>query len=91
MNKAIPNISTVAALAFAEQSAQVEARRRDFGLAARRNTLALLATAIRKNETELIAAMAADFGKPEAEVILMENLPVMQEIRHASRHLRRWM
>ena len=91
MNKAIPNMSTVAALAFAEQSAQVEARRSDFGLAARRDALAQLATAVRKNETELIAAMAADFGKPEAEVILMEILPVMQEIRHASRHLRRWM
>ena len=78
-------------LAFAGQSAGVVARRQDFGLPERRAALARLAKAVRENEVALTAAMAADFGKPEAEVILTELLPVMQEIRHASRHLRRWM
>lgn len=78
-------------LAFARQHAGIAARRQDFGLAARRTALATLATAIRQNEAALIAALAQDFGKPEAEVILTEILPVLQEIRHTSRNLRRWM
>ncbi len=78
-------------MAFAGQSAGVVARRQNFGLAERRKALARLAAAIRQNEAALITAMVADFGKPEAEVILTELMPVMQEIRHASRHLRRWM
>lgn len=80
-----------AAAAFAAQNAEVVARRRDFGRAQRRDALDRLAAAIWQNEAALIAAMATDFGKPEAEVILTELVPVMQEIRHASRHLRRWM
>jgi aldehyde dehydrogenase (NAD+) len=80
-----------AAAAFAAQRARVVARRHAFGLAERQDALDRLATAIRQNEAALIAAMATDFGKPEAEVILTELVPVMQEIRHASRHLRRWM
>lgn len=80
-----------AAAAFACQSASIVERRQTFGLAERQDALDRLATAIRQNEAALIAAMATDFGKPEAEVILTELVPVMQEIRHASRHLRRWM
>ena len=37
------------------------------------------------------AALAADLGKPEAETRLTEILPVQAEIRHALRHLKRWM
>ncbi len=37
------------------------------------------------------AAGAADFCRPEAEVDLTEVLPVVSEIRHTIRHLRRWM
>ena len=81
----------IIAQAFAGQTAGVAARRLGFGLAERRDALTRLAAAIRKNETALVAAMATDFGKPEAEVILTELVPVLQEIRHASRHLRRWM
>lgn len=77
--------------AFAAQKTGVLARRKGFGLAARRDALTRLAEAIRRNESALVAAMAQDFGKPESEVILTEFLPVLQEIRHASRHLRRWM
>lgn len=77
--------------AFSTQVAGLAARRRAFGLVERRQALSRLAAAIRRNEAALIAAMADDFGKPEAEVVLTEILPVLQEIRHASRHLRRWM
>lgn len=84
-------IADQVALAFAAQSAGTVARRQDFGLAERRDALARLKAAITRHEAALVAALAADFGKPEAEVILTEVMPVLQEIRHASRHLRRWM
>lgn len=77
--------------AFEAQRAGIFTRRQDFGLAERRAALKDLAAAIRNNETEIIAAVAKDFGKPGAEVILTEILPVLQEIRHTSRQLRRWM
>lgn len=77
--------------AFAHQRAGMVARRHTFGLRERRAALDDLAAAIKQNEAALVAAMAADFGKPKAEVILSEFIPAMQEIRHASRHLRRWM
>jgi aldehyde dehydrogenase (NAD+) len=77
--------------AFAAQRAKVEERRLQFGLTERRAALDKLARAIRQREAAIIAALQQDFGKPEAETILSEILPVMQEIRHTSRHLRRWM
>lgn len=76
---------------FAAQKAKSDERRISFGLAERREALARLANAIREFEPEITAAMAQDFGKPEAEVFLSEILPLMQEIRHSRRHLRRWM
>ena len=76
---------------FAAHAAQVMARRRDFGYAARRKLLHALARTIRAEEAAICAALAADFGKPAAEVILTEILPVGQEIRHTLRHLRGWM
>ncbi len=79
------------AAAFSSQRAGVEARRLSFGLAERRAALARLGKAVAARQQDLIEAMAQDFGKPEAEVILTEILPVLQEIRHSSRHLRRWM
>lgn len=77
--------------AFDTQTAGIAARRQDFDLTKRRDALARLGTAIRENEDALIRAMATDFGKPASEVILTEFIPIMQEIRHTSRHLRRWM
>ncbi len=91
MDDSAASIADQAARAFAGQTAGVAARRQDFGLRARRDALARLADAIRRNEAALIAALSEDFGKPAAEVILTELIPVMQEIRHTSRHLRRWM
>lgn len=81
----------VISAAFAAQRAKVEERRLAFGLGERRDALRRLADAIRKHEGAIIAALQQDFGKPEAETILSEILPVMQEIRHTARHLRGWM
>lgn len=81
---------TVAA-AFAAQRAGAEARRASFDLAARRAALARLRDAVIAFQPRIIQALAQDFAKPKAEVILTEILPLLQEIRHARRNLRRWM
>ncbi|MBX3520863.1 MAG: aldehyde dehydrogenase family protein [Xanthobacteraceae bacterium] len=77
--------------AFAAQRVKAAERRLTFGYAERRAALEKLADAVRRYEPEIFAAFAADFGKPEAEVIFTEILPVTQEIRHTLKHLRRWM
>jgi len=80
-----------AAAAFAAQAAMRDARRLSFGLKERRAALSSLARALRRHERAIIAALDQDFGKPAPEVMLTEILPVMHEIRHARRHLARWM
>lgn len=77
--------------AFDLQYAGVEERRLTFGLAERRAVLAKLRDVIIRYETDISSAIAQDFGKPPTEVLLTEILPVLQEIKHASRNLRRWM
>ncbi|ASJ73279.1 aldehyde dehydrogenase family protein [Granulosicoccus antarcticus] len=91
MTEPASSIPEPIAAAFAHQRAGIVARRQDFGLAERRDALVRLAAAIKENEQALVTALAKDFGKPEAEVILTELMPVLQEIRHTLRHLRRWM
>jgi aldehyde dehydrogenase (NAD+) len=76
---------------FSTLKAGNDARRRSFGLAERRAALDKLADMVRRNEAAIVAALAADLGRPEAEAILMDYLNTLQEIRHARRHLRRWM
>lgn len=76
---------------FAAQKAGVEQRRLHFGLRERRSALQALAHAIQRHESDIVAALAQDFAKPAAEVRLTEILPVLQEIRHACRHLPGWM
>lgn len=68
-----------------------DARRLSFGLTERRRVLDRLAAVVRRNEGAIIAALRSDLGRPEAETILSDYLPVLQEIAHARRHLRRWM
>jgi aldehyde dehydrogenase (NAD+) len=77
--------------AFAAMKAGNDARRTGFGLVERRAALDRLADAVRRNEAAIIAALRSDLGRPEAETILTDYLPVLQEIAHARRHLRRWM
>ncbi|WP_137112747.1 aldehyde dehydrogenase family protein [Rhodobacter sp. SY28-1] len=79
------------ATVFATMRAGNAQRRLSFGLAERRAALDRLADVVRRNEAALIAALATDLGRPEAEAILSDYLPVLQEIAHARRHLRRWM
>lgn len=77
--------------AFEAQRAGNARRRATFGLAERRAALDRLAAAIRAHERALVAALHADLGRPEAETLLIDYLTVLQDIRHARRHLRSWM
>jgi len=60
-------------------------------VAERRAKLARLAAAIAARRGEIAAAAHADFRKPAAEVELSEVHAMLAEIRHARRHLGRWM
>lgn len=81
---------TIASLLDAQRRL-VPARRTGFGLAERRAVLDRLRGMILAHRAEIIAAIAADFGKAATETELSELLPVLQEIAHARRNLRRWM
>jgi coniferyl-aldehyde dehydrogenase len=75
-------------------SAQREAfaSERDPAFAVRRDRLDRLATLIDAGEAEIVAAIGADFGaRPAQETRLAELFIVTAGIRHARRHLRRWM
>ena len=75
---------------FETQCRLVPERRLSFDPAARKEALEALRRAILAHEDQIINALARDFGKPEAEVILTEILPVLSEIRLAQRRLRSW-
>lgn len=55
------------------------------------NRLKTLKQAILAHREDIIAAGAADFNKPAAEVELTEILPVIAEINSILRQLRRWL
>ena len=57
----------------------------------RMETLKKLRDIILKYETRLIKAMQADMAKPEIEAAGGEIWFVLEEIRYAMRHLKRWM
>ncbi len=76
---------------FEAQRAGVAARRAGFGLAERRAALDRLRATILAQRDAIVAAIQSDFGKAPTETELSEILPVLQEIAHARRHLRRWM
>lgn len=60
--------------------------------AERDRRLAVLETMLRDNATALAHAVSADFGhRPAHETRLLELFPSLQAIKHARRHLRRWM
>jgi coniferyl-aldehyde dehydrogenase len=76
---------------FAAQRAAFAAER-DPPLAVRRDRLDRLDALIDANEPEIVAAVAADFGARAAqETRLAELFMVTVGIRHARRHLSRWM
>lgn len=66
-------------------------RRETFGLRSRRAALLALERAILRHRGDIRAALAADLGRDPAETDLVDILPVLAEIRHARRHLWRWM
>lgn len=76
---------------FQRQQAAQFAGRANFAHGARIAQLDRLSQTIRRLENDIVAACGADFRKPLAEVKLTEILPVLQEIRHTRRHLKRWM
>jgi aldehyde dehydrogenase (NAD+) len=76
---------------FVRLQAGSVARRSSFDLPARRAALERLGAMVHAHKADIAAAIAADMGKPETEVDLVEILPVLAEISHARRHLRRWM
>ena len=58
---------------------------------ARRTMLKRLWQAVLNHEDVLVKAMHEDLRKPATEVHLHEMYPVKAEIKHAVKHLRRWM
>ena len=58
----------------------------------RRDRLQRLLALTQRHEAEIVAAAAADFGqRAPADTLLGDLLPTLSAIRHAQRHLRRWM
>jgi coniferyl-aldehyde dehydrogenase len=76
---------------FAAQRAAFEAERYPT-LETRRDRLRRLGDVGTRNETAIVAAIAADFGtRPAQETRLAELFMVEVGVRHALRHLPRWM
>lgn len=57
----------------------------------RKATLQRLLEVFEAQTPNMIEACRLDYQKPEAEVILTEIFPVVHEIKHALKHLKKWM
>jgi aldehyde dehydrogenase (NAD+) len=75
---------------FASLRAQVPALRAA-DVAARRQRLGRLADWLTKHRGDIQQALYQDFKKPPAETDLTEIWPSLTEIKHTSRHLKRWL
>lgn len=77
--------------------AQLDAQRAAFSRGApeyqrRMEALASLRDGVRARQEELVRAVSEDFaGRAREETLLLELLPFYDQIRHARRHLKRWM
>ncbi|PZD97357.1 aldehyde dehydrogenase family protein [Paenibacillus sambharensis] len=60
-------------------------------VAFRKQQLCLLYDAVRKNEQEVTEAVRKDFGKPEIETFVTEIGFLLAEIRHAIKHIDKWV
>ncbi len=61
-------------------------------LQARLDRLRRLRTAVTENEAQFEAAISADFGhRSTVETVIAETMLVLGEIKHAAKHLKRWM
>tara|TARA_R110002012_G_C11657479_1_gene611885 strand:+ start:3339 stop:3845 length:507 start_codon:yes stop_codon:yes gene_type:complete len=76
---------------LAQMKATQLAHRTQYNRNARLDDLERLRKAMLAHETQITEACERDFRKPASEVKLTEIFPVLQEIRHAKRHLRQWM
>lgn len=80
-----------------ELRARLEAQRTAFrksppGHRERVDALRRLEQALLKHKDDIIAAISQDFGgRPAEETLTLELFPVLNEIRHALGHLKRWM
>ena len=63
---------------------------RDNDLDRRRQRLIALRDAVIDQREQIVAAIQADFGKPEPETQLSEIMVVLSEIKHALKNLKRW-
>jgi coniferyl-aldehyde dehydrogenase len=76
---------------------QLEAQRAAFARSApgyreRMRALAALRDGVRARQKELVHAVSEDFGgRAPEETLALELLPLHDQIRHARRHLKRWM
>ncbi|MGY0504298.1 coniferyl aldehyde dehydrogenase [Luteimonas sp. e5] len=89
----MPQTDATADLAALLQRQRAAWRARDWRDAGRRiAALDALEKVVRANEQALVEAIAADFGqRPATETRLLEWMPLLDEIAHLRRHLRRWM
>jgi len=75
---------------FAQQSA-FALTLRSSTFVQRKETLLRLLDVFEKHIPEIIEAGQKDFNKPETEVMLAEIFPVVHEIKHTLKHLKKWM
>lgn len=67
-------------------------RRNSPGYRERMDALGRLEQSLLKNKDAIIGAISRDFGgRPAEETLTLELFPVLNEIRHARRRLKRWM
>lgn len=59
-------------------------------IAFRIKQLKILKSAVEKNETELLAALKADLGKPATEAYIAEIADTISDINYALKNIRRW-
>lgn len=87
---AVDHADTREAHLFAQQQAFAPSLRHTTA-AQRLAKLDTLRKAIEAHRTDIQKAAMADFSKPAPEVELSEIFPILHEIAHARRHLKKWM
>ena len=84
--------TSVASLNILLQNQRTAWRARVPDYAQRMDDLACLRTAVKARLEDFARAVNDDFGgRPRAETLLADGMPVLNEIDHARRHLKRWM
>lgn len=63
---------------------------RSASIAQRKEVLNKFLSVIEKYTSEIVEAGKRDFNKPETETLISEVFPVVHEIKHTLKHLRKW-